>query len=88
VEVQLHALLTSELDGVEWSASRLGRFTPKQKAPGTRWRGSLMGPRAGLDSVAGRENLFSTGNGTPAVKPVAYIAGTVIHKSYFSFQNM
>jgi hypothetical protein len=28
LEVQLHVLLTSELDGGEWSASRPGRFTP------------------------------------------------------------
>jgi len=28
VEVQLHAFLTSELDGGEWSASRSERFTP------------------------------------------------------------
>jgi hypothetical protein len=28
VEVQIHAILTSALDGDEWSASRLGRFTP------------------------------------------------------------
>jgi hypothetical protein len=27
--------LTSELDGGEWSASRPGRFTPKERAPGT-----------------------------------------------------
>jgi len=31
VEVQLHAFVTSELDGGEWSASRFGRFTPRIK---------------------------------------------------------
>jgi hypothetical protein len=35
MEVQLHALLTSALDGGEWSASRSGRFTPQGLAPGT-----------------------------------------------------
>jgi hypothetical protein len=33
VEVQLHAFLTSELDGDEWSASRPGRFNPPRKEP-------------------------------------------------------
>jgi hypothetical protein len=43
--------LTSALDGGEWSASRLGRFTPKERAPGTRWIGGWVGPRAILDAV-------------------------------------
>jgi len=30
VEVQLHAFLTSALDGGEWSSSCLGRFTPRE----------------------------------------------------------
>jgi hypothetical protein len=29
--------LTSALDGGEWSASRPGRFTPEERALGTRW---------------------------------------------------
>jgi len=33
VEVQLQALLTSSLDGILWSASRPGRFTPGERAP-------------------------------------------------------
>jgi hypothetical protein len=32
-------LLTSALDGDEWSASRPGRFTPKERAPDTHWIG-------------------------------------------------
>jgi hypothetical protein len=39
------------LDGGEWSASRLGRFTPKERAPGTHWIGGWVGPRAVLDAV-------------------------------------
>jgi hypothetical protein len=31
--------LTSALDGGEWSASRPGRFTPRERAPGTHWIG-------------------------------------------------
>jgi hypothetical protein len=33
MEVQLNALLISALDGDEWSASRLGRFTLKEGTP-------------------------------------------------------
>jgi hypothetical protein len=29
--------LTSALDGGEWSASRPGRFTPRERASGTHW---------------------------------------------------
>jgi len=50
VEVQLHAFLSSAIDGGEWSASRPGRFTPRKSPwyPLDRWLG---GPRAGLDAV-------------------------------------
>jgi hypothetical protein len=41
--------LTSALDGDEWSASRLGRFTPRERAPDTHWIGGWVGSRAGLD---------------------------------------
>jgi hypothetical protein len=54
-EVQLHAFLTSALDGVEWSASRPGRFTPKERTPATHWIGGWVGPRAGLDAVVKRK---------------------------------
>jgi len=40
--------LTSSLVGGEWSASRPGHFTPRERAPGTHWIGGWMGPRAGL----------------------------------------
>jgi hypothetical protein len=44
-------ILTSVLDGVEWSASRPGRFIPRERAPSTHWIGGWVGPRAGLDAV-------------------------------------
>jgi hypothetical protein len=55
VELQLHAFLTSSLDGVEWSASRPGRFFPRERTPGTHWIGGYVGPRAGLDTVVTRK---------------------------------
>jgi len=39
VEVQIHAFLTSAQNGGEWSTSRPGRITPRQRAPGTHWIG-------------------------------------------------
>jgi hypothetical protein len=36
VEVHLHTF-TSVLDGGEGSDSRPGRFTPRERAPGTHW---------------------------------------------------
>jgi hypothetical protein len=32
-------ILTLALDGGEWTASRPGRFTPRERAPGTHWIG-------------------------------------------------
>jgi len=46
MEVQTHAFLISALDEAEWSASRLGLFTP-----GTHWIAGWGSTRAGLDVV-------------------------------------
>jgi hypothetical protein len=51
VDVYTHVFLTSALVGVEWSASRPGRFTPREKAPGTHWIGGWVGPRASPDNM-------------------------------------
>jgi hypothetical protein len=37
--------LTSALDGGEWSASRPGRFTPRERAPIIHWIGGWAGSR-------------------------------------------
>jgi hypothetical protein len=47
--------LTSALDVGEWSASRPGRFTPRERAPGTHWIGGWVGPSAVLDAVMKRK---------------------------------
>jgi hypothetical protein len=49
---------TSALNGREWSASRLGRFTPVDTAPVTHFIGGWMGPRAGLDVIIKRKITF------------------------------
>jgi len=46
VEVQLHAFLTSALDGGELSASRPGRFTPD-----IHWIGRCVVSTDGLDAM-------------------------------------
>jgi hypothetical protein len=49
--VQIHIFLTSTIAGGEWLASRPGRFTPGERAPGTHWIGGWVDPRAGLNDV-------------------------------------
>jgi hypothetical protein len=51
VDVYTHVSLTSALIGGEWSTSRLGRFTPGERASSTQWIGGWMGPRTGLDDM-------------------------------------
>jgi hypothetical protein len=53
--------LTSALAGGEWSASRPGRLTPGERAPGTQWIGGWVDPRAGLDNVEKRKFLTLMG---------------------------
>jgi hypothetical protein len=48
--------LTSSLDGGGWSASRPGRFTPRERAPGTHWIGpiTVLNKTYGLDDRGSR----------------------------------
>jgi hypothetical protein len=61
VDVQLHTFLTSALTGDEWSASRPGRFTTGERAPGTHWIGGWVDPKAGLEDVEKRKFLTLPG---------------------------
>jgi hypothetical protein len=45
-EVYVHEFLTSALDGGELSASHPVRFTPRERAPGTHWIESWVGPQS------------------------------------------
>jgi hypothetical protein len=79
-------LLTSALDGGEWSASRPGRFTSKERAPGTNWIEGWVGPRAVLDAVVKRKipsPRQESNSRTPIVQTVAqrytdWAAGNII----------
>jgi hypothetical protein len=69
VEIQLHAFLTSALDGGKWLASR-----PEERAPGTHWIGGWVGPRAGPDAVENikkNNHILQTGKWTLVVQLVA-----------------
>jgi hypothetical protein len=61
VDVQMDILLTLALAGGEWSASRPGRFTPGQRAPGAHWIGGWVDLRAGLDDLEKRKFLTLLG---------------------------
>jgi hypothetical protein len=50
-----HLLTSSVPDGGEWSASRPGRFTSRERIPGIHWVGGWVGPRAGMDAVVNRK---------------------------------
>jgi len=69
--VQVHAFLTSALDGGEWSASRSGLLVP-WKVPSNHCIEECVGPRAGVCAVS-RTNNFPAlpENTTPVVHPVA-----------------
>jgi hypothetical protein len=66
--------LTSALGGGEWSALRPGRFTPRERAPGTRWIG-WVGPTAVLDAVVKGKipsHRRESNSRTPIVQPVVF----------------
>jgi hypothetical protein len=56
VDAYIRIFFTSALGG-EWSASRAGRFTTRERAPSTHWIGGCVDPRPGLDDVEKRKFL-------------------------------
>jgi hypothetical protein len=61
VDVLIHIFLTSALAGGEWSASRIGRFNPGERALGTHWIEGWVGSRAGLEDMERRKCLTLPG---------------------------
>jgi hypothetical protein len=53
------SLLTSALDGGEWSALRYCRFNLGKRAPGTNWIDGRVDPRTNLDAEEKRK-IFCT----------------------------
>jgi hypothetical protein len=70
VEVNLHILLTSVLDG-EWSDSRSRRFIPDKRAYGK----TLVGPTASVDVEVKRNILASTGTELWLFNPLVILSG-------------
>jgi hypothetical protein len=65
--------LTSALDFGEWSASRPGRFTPRETAPGIHWIGGWVSPRAVQDAAVKRKipsHRRESHSRNPTVQPV------------------
>jgi hypothetical protein len=69
VEVSLYAFLASALAGIEWSASRPGRFAAGERAPLTHWIEGWVGPRGGLDAVV-KQMFHPLGKPPPVPEPV------------------
>jgi hypothetical protein len=68
--------LTSVLDVGEWSASRPGRFTPRERPPGSHSIGGWVGSWAGLDTVVKRKIPSphrESNPRIPIVQPVAQL---------------
>jgi hypothetical protein len=66
--------LTSELDGGEWSASRPGSFTPRERAPRAHWTGGWVDPRDVLDAVVKRKIPSSRRGWNPRAPIVQLVA--------------
>jgi hypothetical protein len=48
----------SALDGGEWSVSRPGRLTHRERVPGTHWTGGGVGPQSRSGCGGEEKNLF------------------------------
>jgi hypothetical protein len=68
-------IVTSALDGGEWSASHPGRFAPRETVPGNHWIGGWAGPRAVLDAVKRKipSPRRESNPRTPIIQPVAQL---------------
>jgi hypothetical protein len=60
------------LDGSEWTASRPGRFTPREIALSTHWIGSWVSPRADLNILEKRKILSLPGFKPYTLSPIAH----------------
>jgi hypothetical protein len=72
--------LNLALVGGEWSASRPGRFTPGERAPGTHYIGGWVGTRTDLDDIERRKILPYRDSDPLAIHPVdnRYVECTIL----------
>jgi hypothetical protein len=66
-----YSLLTSAVDGDEWSASRPGCAFPPERTHGTHWTGVWVGLRASLDTEDRGKILFLCRGSNPG-RPVVH----------------
>jgi hypothetical protein len=76
--------LTSALEGSEWSASRSGRSAPRERAPGTNWRGGWVGPKAVLDVAEKRQIPSSRRESNPRTLNIVLRFSVILHFLIFS----
>jgi hypothetical protein len=75
---------SSALDRVEWSASRLSRFTPRKKARGAHRIGDWVSPRSGLEAVKNKK--IPAGNRSPIPRQSRHLpVATPAEPSQISF---
>jgi hypothetical protein len=83
--------LTSALDGREWSASRAGRFYPRQIALGTHWIGGWVGMKPSLDAIEKTKKSVScweSNPGRPAGSPsLCRLSYFIRMNQWFFFRN-
>jgi hypothetical protein len=61
VDVVINIFWNSAVAGGDWLASHPGRFTLKERAPGTHWIRGWVDLRASLDDVEKRKFLTQSG---------------------------
>jgi hypothetical protein len=67
VDVWINVFSTSALIVGEWSASRPGRFTPGERAPGAHWIRGWVCHRTGVDDVERRKSCpYRDSNSDPS----------------------
>jgi hypothetical protein len=70
-------ILNWALDGVEWSASRHGRYTPDKGPHGTQLRGDWVGFTAGLDVLQHKLILNYLKSGITALCTASFLFALV-----------
>jgi len=74
--------LTSALDGDEWSASRLGHFTPRERTHGTHWIGGWVCLTAVLD-----DSPSNTKNALRDLWTLNFNGATGMKSNFFNYDS-
>jgi hypothetical protein len=77
-------ILSSTLNGVKSSASRLGSFTPEERAPSTPWTEGWVDLRVGLNAVTKRKFRVFAENRSPFFHHIAETLHQASEPSRFS----